>query len=373
MLLKNEMWLKDLDLVLGQSEDFKKLEGKSVLITGATGLICSAVVDLFIRYNETRIKPVSPDNGSDSGDDRYIKILAACRNEEKARNRFGEYFDREYFKFVHYDATAEKLGFDFESDYVIHGASNAFPSKIVGEPVETMLSNFSGLYKLLEYARSVDAKRVLYISSSEIYGNRTSADEEEQKKPFTENEYGFIDLLSPRSCYPISKRAAETLCVCYQAEYNVSTVIVRPGHIYGPTASLADNRISSDFARMAASGEKLVMRSPGSQMRSYMHCLDTASAMIKVLLEGEGGKAYNVSNPDSIISIRQLAEYLAKAGNVELEFDIPNADDAIKFSVMTNASLNSESLEKLDWKGCFDAEKGLDHTVQVLKLEMQNA
>lgn len=354
MILDSKLWTQDLDRVIDNSDTFDKLKGKTVLVTGATGLICSAVIDLFIRYNEMYM---------DKEENSAIRIIAAARNKEKVSSRFGSFVDKDYFNYEYYDATENELKLTGKADYIIHGASNAFPAKIIGEPVETMLSNFSGMYKLLEYAKASDTKRVLYVSSSEVYGNRGN----DSTETFTENEYGYIDVLNTRSCYPISKRAAETLCVSYSAEYGVSTVIVRPGHIYGPTAAPTDNRISSEFAYMAAEGKDLVMKSAGSQMRSYMYCLDTASAMLKVLTDGENGKAYNVSNPDSIISIRQMAEYLAKAGGVTLSFDMPDADAAIKYSAMTNASLNSDSLEALGWKGLFGDYEGLEHTVLILR------
>lgn len=343
----SSLWIDDLDKIIGTLPELKELEGKSVLITGAAGLICSSVVDILMRYNETH--------------EETITILAAGRWLKEMTDRFGEYVNKDYFHFVIYDAAKADNSFDEKADYIIHGASNAFPGMIVKEPVETMLSNFTGMKHLLDYAKESGTKRVLYISSSEVYGLKKSSE------PYGETEYGFIDLLNPRNSYSVGKRAAETLCASYAAEYGVESVIVRPGHIYGPTASPFDNRVSSAFAYSAARKENIVMKSDGLQIRSYCYCLDCASAMLKVLLKGQNINAYNISNPDSIITIRQMAEILAKSGGVELIHEEAAEEEKKGFNPMSNSSLESGKLIGLGWHGCFDAETGLDHTVKILK------
>jgi len=144
-------------------------------------------------------------------------------------------------------------------------------------------------------------------------------------------------------------------------------VIVRPGHIYGPTARRQDSRVSSAFAYDAADGKDLVMKSDGAQIRSYCHALDTATAMLAVLLLGETGEAYNISNPDAICSIREMAELLAKEAGVKTSFAEPTAEEKTAFNPMNNSSLNSEKLEGLGWKGIFDAETGFAHTIRVIR------
>ena len=345
-IYNSNQWLADLDRIIAEFRMISELEGKSVLITGAAGLVCSAFTDILIRYNETH--------------DGKIKILAAGRWKDEMTDRFGIYSNRDYFTYIPYDATKTSNTFDIPSDYIIHGASNASPSMIAKEPVETLLSNCLGIKMLLDYALGCGAQRILYISSSEVYGKKND------NKPFHEGEYGFIDQLNPRNSYSVGKRAAETLCASYADEYGVSTVIVRPGHIYGPTASKNDNRVSSVWSYNAAEGKNIVMKSDGTQLRSYCYCLDCASAILTVLLRGKETSAYNISNPNAIISIRELAETLAEAGKVEVVYEIPSDSERRSFNPMSNSSLDSTSLEKLGWKGIFDAKAGLSHTVKVL-------
>ena len=342
-----KQWLADLDETAAQLPELETLAGKSVLVTGCTGLICSAVVDVLVRWNETH--------------EGKIVILAAGRDESKVKSRFPACGRNDWFLFVPYDATAAALALELPCDYIIHGASNASPNKIVREPVETMLSNFVGLKALLDYAREKGARRVLYISSSEVYGKKDG------NKPFRTDEYGYIDLLKARNSYSVGKRAAETLCASYADEYGVESVIVRPGHIYGPTAAESDNRVSSAWAYAVARGEDIVMKSDGAQIRSYCYCLDSASAILKVLLCGENVHAYNISNPDSIITIRQMAEILAEAAGVELRMELPTEAEKKGFNPMSNSSLDSGELLALGWKGIFTAERGFSHTVAVIR------
>lgn len=345
-IYKSELWVSDLDRVLKTLLEIDKLVGNRVLITGAAGLICSAVVDLLIRFNETN--------------QGKIVILVAGRWIEEMKHRFGHYMEKPYFKFVQYDASLSGNQLSEPCDYIIHGASNAYPEMIVKEPVETMISNFWGIKELLDYSREMKVKRLLYISSSEVYGLKNNED------PFDENDYGYIDLLKPRNSYSISKRATETLCVSYGEEYGTEAVIVRPGHIYGPTASPKDNRVSSAWMYAAVNRENIVLKSDGSQMRSYCYCLDCASAIIKVLLDGEDKHAYNISNPESIISIKQLAEYIADSSDVQLRMETPSTDEKRGFNPMKNSSLRSDKLQSLGWRGIFGPVEGISHTVSIL-------
>ncbi len=347
MLYSNSTWISDIDKVIEVVPELDRLAGKSLMITGAAGLVCSAIVDIIFRYNDTH--------------DQKIQVLAAGRWPEEMSGRFGDLVNRDDFTFVVYDASKTDNVINVHADYIIHGASNASPNMIVKEPVETMMSNFLGMKYLLDYAKEQGTERILYISSSEVYG------EKEGFEPYKEGQYGYIDLLNSRNSYSVGKRAAETLCASYADEYGMESVIVRPGHIYGPTASPFDKRVASAWSYAVAKGEDIVMKSDGSQIRSYCYCLDCASAMLKVLLCGENCHAYNISNPDSIISIKDMAEILSESAGVKLRMELPTEEEKKGFNPMSNSSLESESLTGLGWHGCFDAKTGFAHTVKILK------
>lgn len=163
----------------------------------------------------------------------------------------------------------------------------------------------------------------------------------------------------------MGKRSAETLCVNYAAQYGVDDVIVRPGHVYGPTASVQDSRVSSAFAYSAARGERIVMKSAGRQVRSWCYCVDCASAVLKVLLRGEAANAYNI--PGEILNIREMSERLAQIGGIELVCEEASESERRAFNPMDNSSLDGSKLEALGWRNIFDADTGLEHTVEILR------
>lgn len=345
-LLRVENYYKDVKISLNSIVNVEKLKNSSILITGSTGLICSSIIDELLVLNELF--------------DYNIRIYACARSQTSINKRFEKYKDNKNLIYIQYDAN-ENLDFDFKVDYVIHGASNASPELYVKEPVETMLSNIFGMKNLLEFSKNNTVKSLVYISSSEVYGIK------ENGKPYIEDEYGYIDILNVRSSYSSSKRATETMCISYASEYGLDVKIVRPGHIYGPSAKETDRRISSSFLRDALRGEDLVMKSPGEQIRSYCHSLDCASAILTVLLSGKLGEAYNISNKNSIITIKEMAKIISKIANVELILQLPNNVEVKQQNPMNNSSLNSHKLETLGWKGIFTAEEGFKETYSVLE------
>ncbi len=313
-----------------------------VLITGATGLIGSALVALLKA------------RGQKSGGS--FEVYAAGRDVKALARRFGN-----GLICVPYDAL-KPVEFDFAAEVIIHCASPASPELFVGEPVETIWANVFGVRELLEYARRVKARKVVYVSSSEVYGKAAP-----RATGFREDDYGFVDLLSVRSSYPMGKRAAETLCACYAKEYGVDVSIVRPGHIYGPTASPKDRRVSSAFAWAAARGEPIVLKSAGTSLRSYTHADDCASAIMAVAEKGTAGEAYNIANREGVCSIRQMAEVMADAGGVELRMAESSAAEQVAFNPMDNSCLDPSRLEALGWRGKIGYDAGFRQTVLQLK------
>lgn len=343
-IVTNALYKQDIEESITSIVSLEKLQHKSILVTGASGLIGSAIVDLLLALNENHFFDMS--------------IFACGRDLANLEHRFGS--DRKGLYLVNYD-TSVKPSFDFSVDYMIHGASPASPDLYVSKPVETMTSNFLGMYNLLEFAKNKEVSKVVYISSSEVYGTGVG------QEAIVEDFIGNLDHLNVRSSYASSKRATETLCISYAEEYGLDVTIVRPGHIYGPSAQKNDKRVSSYFMTEAIKGHDIVMKSEGMQLRSYCYSLDCASAILSVLLKGKSAQSYNISNAHSVITIREMAKIIANVAEVTLKFDLPTEAEQKQSNPMSNASLNSQKLEDLGWKGLFDADTGFVHTYKILK------
>lgn len=341
-------YIEDLRKAVKASVRIEKMKHSSILITGASGTIGSFCVDLLRQFNRDM--------------DAGIEIYAAGRNPERLKRRF---FDSENpnedLHFSIYDLV-KPITFTESFDYIIHGAGNAYPDAFNSDPVGTIEGNVHGTYQLLEYAKEHGCKRFLYVSTGEVYGQC-----EASIPSFQETTSGWIDILSPRSCYPGSKRLAETLCVSYRKQKGLETVIARPCHTYGPGMLDSDNRANAQFIRNGALGKDIVLKSKGGQMRSYAYVADCVSAMLTVLLTGDSGGAYNCANPESRCTIAEFAEIVAQESGSKVIYEAPSPIDLANRSPVRRQVLDTEKLEGLGWKGRYSVEKGVAHTLRILK------
>ena len=347
-IYRSSTYIEDLRNTVKASVMIEKMKHSSVLVTGASGTIGSFCVDVLRRFN------------IDAG--AGINIYAAGRNQERLERRFydGENQNSE-IHFLKYDLV-KPIMFTESFDYVIHAAGNAYPDAFNSDPVGTIEGNVHGTYSLLEYAKEHGCKRFLYVSTGEVYG-QCGADQES----FRETDSGAIDILSPRSCYPGSKRLAETLCVSYMKQKGLETLIVRPCHTYAPGMLDGDNRANAQFIRNGVVGRNIILKSEGRQMRSYAYAADCISAMLTVLVKGTGGEAYNCANPEARCTIAKFAEIVAQASGSKVVYENPSPEDLANRSPVMRQILNTEKLEGLGWKGRYSVEKGVAHTLKILK------
>ena len=160
----------------------------------------------------------------------------------------------------------------------------------------------------------------------------------------------------------MSKRAAETLCVSYQAQYGIELGIARLCHTYGPTMIDGDDRAASSFLRDAALGRKIVLHSDGSTVRSYLYIFDAVRAILFILCKGQGGQAYNVA-PDDSISIKQFAEFCAKHSGQALDFQPKNEGS---FKIIRQV-LDNSRLHELGWHALTNISDGVRKTIEILQ------
>lgn len=303
---------------------WEKLSGCNILVTGSTGLVGSSFVDALMN------------NPS-----KDYQVYALGRNKQRAWARFHRFKDDSAFHFLCGDVTLP-LACDVPFHFIIHAASNGSPNFFANSPVEVMKSNLYGVSNLIEYGLAHDMKRFLYVSTGEVYGDNEAA-------VFDESSYGYVDILDTRSCYPSSKRAAETLAICYAAEYGADVVVARPCHTYGPHFTESDNRVYAQFIRNVLNGDDIVMKSSGTQYRSWCYVDDCVSALLFILLKGKNGQAYNVADKTSVVTIRELAEMIAHIAGRKVVMQVPSDNEKKEFTSIKRAVFDTAKLESLGW------------------------
>lgn len=342
-LHKSKTYNSDLNTAIKHTIGIEKLKGSRILITGATGTIGSFVADMLFKNNQEN--------------DANTSVLVAGRDMDQLNSMYGTF---EGFTALTYNLE-EKIKFDVPVDYMIHCAGNAHPAAFNSDPVGTIVGNINSTYNLLEYGRTHGTARLLYVSSGEVYGQGDTELEE-----FEETYAGYLNIQSPRSCYPSSKRTAENLCASYSRQYGLETVVVRPCHTYGPWITSSDNRANVQFMNNVLNSEDIVMKSAGDQMRSYNYVADCASALLTVLINGNSGEAYNLANPECRVTIAEFADIVARTANRKVVFETPDSADIANRSPIARQVLATGKIEALGWKGNFSVQRGVQHTIDIL-------
>lgn len=317
-------------------------QGERILVTGATGLIGSCIIDTFLLHNMF-------------SNNKYT-IYALSRNVNKLENRFGS--QSEYLKYIEGDIN-NSFVFPTGLDYIIHAASNASPEMYIKYPVETIMTNVNGSLKVLEYCRTSKKTRVLFTSSFEVYGQGG-------KDEYEETDYGLIDLNLLRNCYPESKRVSEMLFRSYAAEYDVDIIITRLCSIYGATMSKNDSKAHAQFLRNALNNENITLKSKGLQRRSYMCVFDAVSAILTVMFKGNSGEIYNIANCKSVASIADVADTVAKVAGLQVDYKISSKFESNGYSRPQDCVLNTAKLDSLGWKGAYTLLDGIKVTYEIL-------
>ena len=345
----NSLYNEDIDYVADLSIPWDMLRNKSVLISGATGLIGSFLVDVLMRKNELT--------------DLNCTVYALSRNRKKASERFSRYNENRKLVIVPFDIKQHlELESVSEIDYVLHLASNTHPVQYSTDPIGTITTNILGLINMLDFARLHGAKRFAFASSNEIYGENRG-----DVELFDETYCGYIDSNTMRAGYPESKRCGESLCQAYISQYGMDIVIPRLTRTYGPTMLLSDTKAMSQFIKKAVAGEDIVLKSEGTQYYSYQYVADSVSGLLTVLFCGENGQAYNIADIRSDIMLKDLASMIAETAGKQVIFEIPDKVEALGYSKATKSRLDGSKLQRLGWTSKYGISQGIERTVSILK------
>ena len=340
---QHPLYQEDLDRIL-QTNGIDSLKGMRFLITGATGLIGVCLIDALMRYNR---------QGAD------IDVYALGRSREKAASRLGDYLGDAHFHFVEHDVH-DPLPKIPDADVIFPLASNTHPLAYSQYPIETVEINVKGAEHALQKAVECGAT-VLYPSTVEVYGNARGEDN------FTEDYTGVLNLNTARSCYTESKRLSEALCQSYIAERGARVKIVRLSRAFGPTMLMSDSKASSQFILKALGGEDIVLKSKGEQMFSYTYVADAVSAMLYVLVHGENGQPYNISNEACNVRLKDFARLCAEWAGREVVFELPSETEQKGFSIAMRAILDNNRIKDIGWQPGYTMADAISRTLSILK------
>lgn len=345
---------EDIESITKLPLPWKKFQNKSILISGASGLVGSCLVDVIMKLNQTY--------------GINCKVYALGRNKENAEKRFSYCWDSGFIEFIVHDINKPLFIQDSATvDYVLHLASNTHPVAYATDPIGTITTNIIGTNNLLEFAVIHHAERFAFASSNEIYGeNRGDAE------LFHEQYCGYIDSNTMRAGYPESKRCGETLCQAYKKQKELDIVIPRLTRSYGPTMLMSDTKAISQFIRKGIAGEDIVLKSAGTQYYSYTYVADAVSGLLAVLLCGTNGEAYNIADQKSDIMLKDLARIIAEVSGTKVIFELPDDIEKSGYSTATKARLDGSKLKGLGWNAHYDIKKGIERTVCILKSTMNS-
>jgi len=350
-VIENDTYLADINKVSNLDYDWSKIDGHSFLIIGATGMIGSCMIDVLM-YRNRRMKS-------------NITIYAMGRNQDRLVERFSGYTSNRELIFLEGDIT-ESISDKIDIDYIINGASNTHPKAYSSDPVGTIMTNIKGTENVLKHAVSSKAKRCLFLSTVEVYGENRG-----DVEMFDEEYCGYINCNTLRAGYPEGKRVSESLCQAYIEKYDVDVVIPRIARTFGPTMLLGDSKASSQFIMNAVRDEDIVLKSEGNQYYSYAYVLDIASSLLFLLIYGERGEAYNISSEQYNVHLKYFAKKIASLVNKQVIYKLPDATETKGFSKASTAVMDSGKLSKLGWTPQFNFDEAISHTVKILKKEIK--
>lgn len=321
------------------------LHGKTILITGATGLIGASIVKYLASLHE--------------GVENPVQVIGLVRDLKKAETMFEGI---QNIRFVVGDVL-ETISMEEPVDFIVHAASQTSSKSFINSPVETIKVAVQGTLNMLEFARINKVSSFVYLSTMEVYGAPTTDEK------INETYYTNLDTMAARSSYPESKRLCESICTAYYAEYGVPSKVVRLTQTIGPGVSYCDGRVFAEFAKCVIEEKDIVLHTKGETKRNYLYSTDAAEAILTVMLHGESGQAYNAANEDTYCSITQMAQMVADVcakGKIKVRFELADSKE-YGYAPVLKMNLDTSKIQSLGWKPEYGLEEMFLNLIEDLR------
>lgn len=344
-MVSNKIVREDIESFSLPRELAEQLRDKTIIVTGATGLVGST----FVRcIDALKIG---------------VKFILPVRNADKAKAMFSD--SSTDITTVEQDLCDFFRTATLNCDYIIHCASPTDGRYMCEHPADTFMLPIDSTHAILEYARlhsNGNKVGVVFLSSIEYYGQMSSCE------PVTESTQGHIDRQSPRSSYALGKQAAEYLCYCYAKQYGVAAKSARLTQTFGAGIPRNDNRVFAQFARSVIEGKDIVLHTHGKSSKPYCYSTDCVSALVYILLKGENGEAYNIATPGTFVSVLQLAHLFRECSGNSIDIRVEPLEHS-GYAPDTLVNLNSDKLQALGWSPRYSLPEMIDRLVAYLRSE----
>lgn len=342
----NPIVQNDLNELIERDINWKSLNNKSILVTGATGMLASYVAFTIIFLNEHY--------------NYNITIFLLARNIENLKITYGS--ETNNIKFLIQDI-CEDIKLEDNVDYIFHAAGGSSPYEILHNPTGIIKANTLGTLRVLELAKRVSTEKILFTSTREIYGKTNNIER------IRESDSGTIDPLSYRSCYPESKRLAESLLKSYSVQYGVNFNSLRIAHTYGPGMKIeSDGRVMADLINYASKSIDIQLNSDGKAMRAFCYISDAIDAIFRILIHGNNNEAFNIANETEPISILKLSHLIQKIAGKNNTVKLPKEHNKAKgYTNYKRIKLDTSKIEALGWVPKITLLKGIKRTLESLK------
>lgn len=241
--------------------------------------------------------------------------------------------------------------FFLEVDRIYNLACPASPEAYQFNPIKTIKTSTVGMVNVMGLAKRCKA-RVLHASTSEVYGDP-------QIHPQTEDYWGHVNPIGPRSCYDEGKRIAESLLVNYHQAHGTEIRIIRIFNTYGPRMDPNDGRVISNFIRQALTDDDITIYGDGTQTRSFCYCDDLIEGMLRLMDQDEHTGPVNIGNPVENTMLELAEAVIAATGSSSriTHHELPKDDPQQRCPDITLAR------KLLDWEPGVALREGLQQTI----------